>query len=206
MKSKKALLKKSQLYLILNRDSSSLKDLDFFQGQPGIVQLRDKLADAKQIFNLALKLSKFYRKTNTLFIVNNDPILALLSLADGVHLGQEDLALKAARCILGKDKLIGISCSNLKQALKAQNDGADYLGIGPIYKSPLKPRSKAIGLKVLRQLKKRIKIPYFAIGNINENNLTEILATQARRIAVSRAVLKTTHPKLTLKLLMERLK
>ena len=208
MKSRRALLKKSQVYLILDRIdlASGLSKFNFFGTKPGIVQLRDKVSGAAKIIDFALKLSKYYRKTKTLFIVNNDIRLAEISQADGVHLGQNDLALSSARKILGQDKLIGISCGNLSQALKAQAAGADYLGIGPIFKTPLKPRTAAIGLNVLRSLKEKIKIPYFAIGNIGINNLDEIIATKTQRIALCRAVLDAPNPKLAVKLLLEKLK
>jgi thiamine-phosphate pyrophosphorylase len=120
--------------------------------------------------------------------VNDYPDLAVFSGADGAHLGQEDMPLKKARSILGKDKIIGVSCHNLAQALKAQKQGADYIGIGPIYASATKPEYRPIGLKVLKQLKGKIKIPYFAIGNINKNNIAKIVSSGCRRVALSRAL------------------
>lgn len=208
MKSRRALLKKSQLYLILDGSISiaNLRDLNFFKNHPGIIQLRDKISDPDKVKELAIRLSRYYRNTKTLFIVNDDIKLAILAQADGVHLGQSDLELKAARKILGQNKIIGVSCSNLNQALKAQEAGADYLGIGPIYKTPLKLQTPAIGLSVLRTLKDKIKIPYFAIGNIRFDNLNKIVATQTRRIAVCRAVLNAPNPKLALNLFLEKLK
>ncbi|MBU0548294.1 MAG: thiamine phosphate synthase [Candidatus Omnitrophica bacterium] len=156
--------------------------------------MRDKVSDKSHVLSLANKLTKRLSKTKTLFIINDYIDVALLSGADGVHLGQQDLPLRQARKLLGKDKIIGISCHNLRQALKAQKEGADYIGIGPIYPSATKPEYRAIGLKVLRQLKDKIKIPYFAIGNIHADNIKEIIAAGARRIAVCRAILKANHP------------
>ena len=190
MKSRKNLLKKSLLYLIL--DKPGLAKFSF--NSVGVVQLRDKASAKSQVLNSALKLAKCLSKTKTLFIVNDYVDVALLSGSDGVHLGQDDLPLKQARSLLGKDKIIGISCHNLRQALKAQREGADYIGIGPVYPSDTKPEYKAIGLRVLRQLRGKIKIPYFAIGSINESNIKEITAAGARRIAVCRAILKADDP------------
>ncbi|MDD5129001.1 MAG: thiamine phosphate synthase [Candidatus Omnitrophica bacterium] len=190
MKSRKILLKKSLLYLIIDKPGyAKLSSCGV-----GIIQLRDKFSAKSQVLKSAVKLSKLLNGTKTLFIVNDYIDLALLSGADGVHLGQGDLPLKQARILLGKDKIIGISCHSLKQALKAQKDGADYIGIGPVYSTATKPEYRPIGLRVLRQLKGRIRIPYFAIGDVNEANLGQIIACGAKRIAVARAILKADNP------------
>jgi thiamine-phosphate pyrophosphorylase len=190
MKSRKILLRNSLLYLILDKPGFAKLD---FEGV-GIIQLRDKVSDKKKVLKSAVKLAKLLSKSKTLFIINDHIDLAVLSGADGLHLGQGDLRLKQARLLLGKDKLIGISCHNLSQAMKAQREGADYIGIGPVYPTATKPEYRPIGLKVLRQLKGRIKIPYFAIGNVNEGNLAKIIECGARRIAVRRCVLEAENP------------
>jgi len=201
MKSRKALLKKSQLYLILNQQNKLGKSLEKFcfklrNSGIDIVQLRVKLGEKKEILKLALKLSAFFAKSQTLFIVNDYIDVALFSNADGVHLGQSDASIKVAREILGKDKIIGISCHSLAQARKAEKEGADYIGIGPIYATPTKPEYRAIGLNTLYRLKDKIKIPYFAIGDIRQGNLKSAALSGARRIAVCRAILKSKNPKL----------
>ena len=155
---------------------------------------------------MAIKLARFLSKTKILFIVNDYIDVALICGADGVHLGQDDIPLKEARKLLGRDKIIGISCHNLSQALKAQKEGADYIGIGPIYPSATKPEYRAIGLRVLQQLKDKIKIPYFAIGNIHEGNIKEITASGARRIAVCRAILKADDPNHAASQLLKKIK
>lgn len=202
MKSKKILLKRSLLYLIL--DKPGLVRLPF--NVVGMVQLRDKISTKSQILNSAIKLAKRLSKSKTLFVINDYIDVALICGADGVHLGQDDIPLKAARSLLGSDKIIGISCHNLRQALEAQKEGADYIGIGPIYPSATKPEYRAIGLKALRQLKDKIKIPYFAIGDIHEGNIKEITAAGAKRIAVCRAILKAENPQRAANRLFEKLK
>ena len=167
MKSRKILLKRSLLYLITDKARLPRLSLDAI----GVIQLRNKLSAKSQVLRLAHKLAKRLSKTKTLFIVNDYIDIALLCGADGVHLGQEDIPLRQARKILGKDRIIGISCHSLAQALKAQKEGADYIGIGPIYATATKPEYRAVGLKVLRQLKDKIKVPYFAIGNIHQGNI-----------------------------------
>ncbi|TAM38832.1 thiamine phosphate synthase [bacterium] len=182
MKSRRSLLKRSRLCLILDKPGFDIRASGI-----GIIQLRDKISAKPDILKSALKLARRLRRSNTLLIVNDHPDLALLSGADGVHLGQADMPLDKARLILGKEMIIGVSCHNLAQALKAQKQGADYIGIGPIYATATKPEYKPIGLKVLKQLEGKIKIPYFAIGNINKNNIAKIISTGCRRAAVCRA-------------------
>jgi thiamine-phosphate pyrophosphorylase len=200
MKSRKSLLKKSRLYLILDRPSfskCSLKKINSLisGGAIGLIQLRDKSSTKAKVLKFAVELARQLTLTKTLFIINDYTDVAVAALADGVHLGQEDLSLKQARKILGQDKIIGISCHNLAQALQAQKDGADYIGIGPVFATATKPGCPGIGLKAAAELKAKIKIPFFAIGNICEDNLEEITGAGLRRIAVCRAILNAGNPK-----------
>ncbi|MDD5108971.1 MAG: thiamine phosphate synthase [Candidatus Omnitrophica bacterium] len=201
MKSRKHLLKKSQLYLILDKPTLGRRSLEniysaAWAGKIGLIQLRDKQGIKSDVLDLAIKLSRCLSRSKTLFIVNDYIDIAVASGADGLHLGQDDLPVKEARKILGQDKIIGISCHNLAQALKAQREGANYIGIGPVYSTATKPEYKPIGLRVLQQLKDKIKIPYFAIGDIHLGNIGEVIAAGARRIAVCRAILKANNPKM----------
>ncbi|MDP2928107.1 MAG: thiamine phosphate synthase [Candidatus Omnitrophota bacterium] len=211
MKLRKSLLKKSQLYLILDRPGFSRfslkKIISLVSGKEiGLIQLRDKSSAKADVLKFAIKLAKLLGLTKTLFIVNDYVDVAVACGADGVHLGQDDLSLKQARKILGKDKIIGLSCHNLRQALKAQKEGADYIGIGPIYATATKPGCPGIGLKAATELKAKIKIPYFAIGNIGEGNIKGITAAGIRRIAVCRAILEADDPKGAAKRLYKRLR
>jgi thiamine-phosphate pyrophosphorylase len=211
MKLRKSLLRKSHVYLILDRLKFSRfsfkKICSLISGKEiGLIQLRDKASTKADVFKFAIKLAKYLASTKTLFIVNDYVDVAVACAADGVHLGQEDLSLKQARRILGKNKIIGLSCHNLRQALKAQKEGADYIGIGPIYATVTKPEYKPIGLEALRELKDKIKIPYFAIGDIHVGNLREITAAGARRIAVCRGILEANDPKQAAKRLYKKLR
>lgn len=190
MKSKGLLLRKSLLYLILDRPVFPKGVL----GSVGIIQLRDKVSNRRRVFEQAAGLARSLAKSRTLFIVNDYADIALLSGADGVHLGQGDLPLKEARKMMGKGKIIGVSCHNLSQAVKAQEDGADYIGIGPVYRSATKPECEAIGIGELRRLRNKISIPYFAIGNINRENLGEVINAGCGRAAVCRAILEAGRP------------
>ena len=227
MKSRKNLLKRSQLYpvrsgaprrgtsngvyLILDRQIFGRRSLKKIysavsDGKIGLIQLRDKKSSKSDVLDFAIKLSKHLARSKALFIVNDYVDVALASKADGVHLGQEDLPISEARKILGKDKLIGISCHNLRQALEAQKNGADYIGIGPVYATATKPEYQPIGLKVLRQLKNKIKIPYFAIGDIREANIKNIVSAGATRVAVCRAILKSKNIQQTARELLSELR
>lgn len=200
MKSRKRLLRKSQLYLILDKQAFGKRSLKNIYsaacaGKIDLIQLRDKQSPKSVVLSLAIKLAKRLNRSKTLFIVNDYVDLVVPSGADGLHLGQDDLPINEARKILGKDYIIGISCHSLKQALKAQEEGADYIGIGPVYRTATKPDYQPIGLKTLSRLKDKIRIPYFAIGDIGLKNIKEIIAAGAKRVAVCREILKAKNQK-----------
>jgi thiamine-phosphate pyrophosphorylase len=162
----------------------------------GFIQLRDKESGKKQILETALILKKQLGRRKSIFIVNDHVDIAVLAGADGVHLGQDDLPLPAARKILGKDKIIGVSCLSLKQALLAQEQGADYLGVGAVFATATKPESEPLGLQLLRSVTERINIPVFAIGGIKENNACDLLSFGASGVAVSSAICCARDPAL----------
>jgi thiamine-phosphate pyrophosphorylase len=196
MRSKKALLKRSALYVILDKDvlgrrppeqsAVRLRDTGV-----DIVQLRDKSSDKRAVFEEAKRLHRIYAGSKTLFLINDHLDIALALGCDGVHLGQCDMPVEAARRILGREKIIGISCNTLLQALDAQNKGADYIGIGPIFPTSTKPGEKAIGLELIRQCKKMI--PFFAIGGIDTRSIQPVLNAGAQRVCVCRAILKARN-------------
>jgi len=199
MKSKKRLLRESRLYLILDKKALGRKPLpavlnNLKNSGIDVIQLRDKASRKIEVLKAAFSLKKLLSGAKTLFIINDHADIAAICAADGVHLGQCDIPIRTARRMLGKNKIIGISCHSLKQALAAQRNGADYIGIGPIFSTPTKPEYKPIGLKELAKLRGRIRIPYFAIGDINKSNLKSLLAAGADRAAFCRAILKAKNP------------
>lgn len=202
MESRKRLLKRSRLYLILDKKTIGRQSPAAVAGKIkntgiNIIQLRDKSGDKAQILKEASLVRKALLKTKTLFIINDYLDIAKIADSDGVHLGQRDTSIEIARRILGKGKIIGISCHNLKQALDAQKRGADYIGIGPIFKTPTKPQYKAVGLRLIKEVKNKISIPFFAIGDINKDDLSKVLLSGARRVAICRAILKAKNPLFT---------
>ncbi len=195
MKSKKALLKNSVLCVILDRDISGARPMKqtaaiLRDSGADIVQLRDKRSDKRAVYEEAERLRPLFAGTKTLFIINDYADIALSLDCDGVHLGQRDMPLEAARGILGRKKIIGISCSTITQALEAQKNGADYIGIGPVFVTSTKPEAEAVGLKLLRECAQKIRIPFFAIGGINNRSLPAVLTAGAGRICMCRAILK----------------
>ena len=159
-----------------------------------VIQLRDKALDDRPLLKRARLLRGLTSRSNTLFIMNDRPDLAVLSRADGVHLGQEELAVKDARTIVGPDALIGVSTHTIEQARQAVLDGANYLGVGPTFPSGTKRFERFPGLELLRAVAEEIRLPAFAIGGICRANLDEVLAAGFTRIAVSEAVASAEDP------------
>jgi thiamine-phosphate pyrophosphorylase len=198
MSSKRKWLKKYRLCVVVNRpffkDSRDLVKAVQKISAAGkvIIQLRDKISDKSEVFKTALAIKKVLRKSSNIFIVNDHADIAKLANADGVHLGTSDLPLAAARKLLGRGKIIGCSCANLKQVLLGQDQGADYLGLGAIFSTATKPESAPLGLSKLKALKNKIKIPIFAIGGINETNIKEVLSLGVQGVAISSAICKAS--------------
>lgn len=194
MTPRKKLLKKSRLYIILDQQAAAGKPLEklacaLIRAGAGIVQLRDKRAGLRELVEEAGMLARIFAAGATLFIINDRADIARIVGADGVHLGQYDGSIALARRILGPDKIIGRSCHSLKQSLDAQREGADYIGIGPVYATPTKPEYKPIGVETIARVREKVRIPFFAIGDINLKNVAAVREAGARRIAVCRAVL-----------------
>lgn len=196
MISKKKLLKKSKLYVILDRDLWDDRKLSgvfkkIKDQKIDIIQLRDKASPKIKVLKLALRLKQLLNKKNIIFIINDYPDIAKIVNAEGLHIGQADLDIKEARNIVGYNRIIGVSCHNLKDLIAAYKMGADYLAIGPIFPTSLKPVEKPLGLDILNKINKMsLPVPVFAVGGINENNLNLVLRTGIKRIAVSSAICK----------------
>lgn len=193
MKLKKRLLAGSKLYVIIDRKICADKPLDSLARKVAscgadIIQLRDKESPKESVLKAAYAIRKTLFNKKTIFIVNDYIDIAKITDADGLHLGQGDSSVGIARRILGKDKIIGVSCKNVMQARIAQKQGADYIGVGPIFATPTKPQAKPVGLSLIAKIKKSVPIPFFVLGGINKNNLKDIRAYGVERIAVCSAV------------------
>jgi thiamine-phosphate pyrophosphorylase len=180
------LLQKIKLYSITSdRTDLSLEDQveQACQGGADAVQFRDKSASAKKIIDIAQRLRDICKKFKVLFILNDRPDLANFVGADGVHLGQDDAPVELARQIMGPGKIVGCSVHSLGQAAAAQEAGADYIAVGPIYSTPNKTGEKPSGVDIIRMIKKRVRVPVIAIGGIGPDNISEVLSAGADGIA-----------------------
>jgi thiamine-phosphate pyrophosphorylase len=159
-----------------------------------MIQLRDKRLADRELLARARQLREAIRGSRTLAVVNDRPDVARLVGADGVHLGQEDLSVKDVRAIVGTEMLVGVSTHNIDQARAAVVDGANYLGAGPTFASRTKSFGSLAGLDYLRQVAAEITLPTLAIGGINIDNLSDVLATGISRVAVGAAVTEADNP------------
>ncbi len=170
-----------------------------------MIQYRCKEGTDQEKLKQAKKLADICKSNDALFIINDRLDIALAVNADGVHLGQNDIPTEIARKLLGFEKLIGRSTHSLKQLQKAEEEGCDYIGIGPVYETTTKPTAKPIDFKSLIEVTNKTSLPYFAIGGINNSNLSEITSIGIKRIAVSNAIMHSKDPSLATKELIKKL-
>ena len=175
------------------------------RGGASVVQVRDKRATDQELLRQACELLPITRRLGVPLIVNDRPRVAKEVGADGVHLGQEDGSLSEARSLLGEEALIGRSTHSPEQALAAEKEGFDYIGVGPIYATPTKPGRSATGLEFIRFAAANLRVPFVAIGGIGETNLDEVLEAGALRVAFVRALLGRTDPEEAAKKLMAKI-
>jgi thiamine-phosphate pyrophosphorylase len=154
------------------------------QGGAKILQLRVKGMIPRDFLQLARETRALTRSHDCRFIVNDRVDIALASDADGVHLGQEDLPLHAARKLMG-EKIIGISTHDIAQALEAERGGADYIGFGPMFETRTKETGYSTrGFDMLREVRQAVKLPIVAIGGITESNVQEVWQAGADSAAI----------------------
>jgi len=164
------------------------------RGGADLIQWRDKLSSDGEFLDMAKSLRSCTREENALFVINDRVEIALQVGADGIHVGHEDTPVRQVRERVGPDMLIGRSTHSLEEALQAEADGADYLGVGPVFQTPTKPDYQPVGLELVRQVAPKIRIPWFAIGGIDLQNLPLVLSSGAARVAVVRAVSAASDP------------
>ncbi len=170
-----------------------------------IVQLREKEMPERRLVELGRRVRVWTREADAVFIMNDRADLAVATDADGVHVGQEELPVKEARAVVGPHRLVGVSTHSIEQARQAVLDGADYLGVGPVFPSATKKFESLAGLELVRQIAAEISLPWFAIGGINSENIAAVLEAGATRIAVSHAILSVDDPGSVTSTLCERL-
>jgi thiamine-phosphate pyrophosphorylase len=192
----KALLRTPFLCVITDESMNpvSLAD-EALRGGAAMIQLRHKTASGRELFSWAQEIRKLCRKYEALFFVNDRLDIALACAADGVHLGQEDIPARTARTIAGNTMLVGISATSVEEALKAQEEGADYIGLGHIFPTVSKEKHHPpLGIETLEKASSLLSIPIVAIGGITIENAPALVAAGAGGIAVISAVSRAASP------------
>jgi len=159
-------------------------------GGADVLQLRDKEAPSGRLYQEAMQLRKITRDAKVPFIVNDRLDIALAVDADGVHVGQSDLPASVARRILGPGKILGVSVDTVEQAILAEKDGADYLGVGPVFEARgTKPDTgEPMGIDCIARIRRHCRLPIVAIGGINAENAGKVREAGADAVAVISAI------------------
>lgn len=165
-----------RLYLVTDRNCLQQQTLEqaveqAILGGVTLVQLREKAIANKDFYERALRIKAICHHYNVPLLINDRVDIALAVEADGVHIGQSDLPCSVVRQILGKDKIIGVSARTAQQAIQAQADGADYLGVGAMFATSTKQDAKTVSVETLNDIRQSVSIPIVAIGGINHTTL-----------------------------------
>ena len=182
------------IYLVT--DHNCLQGRDFLgcienalQGGVTLVQLREKNVDGGIFLQRAIAVKNLCDKYNVPLLINDRIDVALACKAAGVHLGQDDIPPSAARAILGPDAIIGVSAHSCEEALAAEKDGADYLGVGAVFPTNSKDDASEVGLNMLKEIRQISKLPIVGIGGINAENYTQVRAAGAQGAAIISGIL-----------------
>ncbi|MDR2873377.1 MAG: thiamine phosphate synthase [Methanobrevibacter sp.] len=189
------------LYLITNRNNKT--EEEFFNiikssilGGASILQLREKIAGSKEFYEISNKVKKLTNFYNIPLIINDRVDIAISVNADGVHVGDEDIDCNIMREKIGFNKIIGVSASNVEDAIIAEKNGADYIGSGAIFPTKTKDTNE-ISINELKKIVNSVKIPVVAIGGINKENVSLLKNTGIKGVAVISSVMESKNPKKT---------
>lgn len=182
-----------QLYAVTDRAWTGNKTLyeqikEALENGVTCVQLREKNLDEASFIEEAKKISVLCRQYNTPFIVNDNVNVAIASNADGIHIGQEDMGLKDVREIVGENMIIGISAHTVEEAKFAQENGADYIGIGAVFETSTKNDVDVIPYEKVKSICDAVDIPKLAIGGINAENILKLKGSGIDGVAVVSAI------------------
>ncbi len=200
------------LYLITDRKLAPDGDIvsvveDALKAGVRLVQLREKDLSGRELLTLAKVLRAMTRAYGAKLFINERVDIALMVQADGVHLGVKGIPPRDARVILGDNSLIGVSAHSLEEALKAEEGGADFITIGPLYFTPSKAAwGEPVGIKLLKEVKKKVNVPVFGIGGINKDKVKEVVKAGAFGVAVISAVVASKDVKKSAISLLKELK
>ncbi|GIM29605.1 thiamine-phosphate synthase [Clostridium polyendosporum] len=189
-----------KLYLVTDRKIIGERDFVWaieqaILGGATLVQLREKDLSTLQFYNVAKDVKELTSKYNIPLIINDRLDIALAVDADGLHIGQDDMPLEIARKLLGEGKIIGLSTSTIEEAKLAQEQGADYIGVGAVFPTTTKNDADAVSLEQLKEIKETVKIPVVAIGGINEENYKLPMNCGIDGVAVISAILGKSNIK-----------
>jgi len=182
------------LYLVTDRDVLKGRDLILsveaaILGGVTLIQLREKDISSLEFYDIAVKVKELTDKYSIPLIINDRVDVAIAIDAAGVHLGQSDFPCDVARKIMGTNKIVGISTGTLAEAILAEKQGADYVGVGAVFPTGTKLDAEVVSINVLKDIKQAIKIPVVAIGGINEKNYNLLKNTGIDGIAIISAIL-----------------
>lgn len=182
------------IYLVTDRDLMSTETLEeaveeAIKGGCTLVQLREKDCSSLDFYNTAVNVKKITDKYNVPLLINDRLDIALAVDAAGVHVGQSDLPCSVVRKIMGEDKIIGVSAGNLDDALRAQEDGADYLGVGAMYATGTKKDAKPTSMDELKKIRENISIPIVVIGGINKDRIEDFKGIGIDGLAIVSAII-----------------
>ena len=189
------------LYLVTNRDlSCGRSTVEVVEaavaGGVSCVQLREKHCSTREFITQARALKPFLKSKQIPLIINDRLDVALAVEADGLHLGQQDMTISDARTISGTSLIIGISAESVDDAIRAEKEGADYIGISPVFATPTKSdTAPPLGLEGVKTIRKMIAIPIVGIGGINRHNALSVITAGADGIAVVSAIVGAKNPK-----------
>ncbi|MEJ8554135.1 thiamine phosphate synthase [Tepidibacter sp. Z1-5] len=182
------------LYIVT--DSNILDGRDFYEciedalrGGVKTIQLREKYATGAEFLQKAIKLRKLTKKYNAMFIVNDRVDIAMISNADGIHVGQSDIPVSYVKSIVGNDMVVGVSVSNVEEAKTAKLNGADYIGVGAMFNTTTKSDAKSVSIEELKNIRKKVGIPIVVIGGIQLDNIASLIACDVQGYAVISAIL-----------------
>jgi thiamine-phosphate pyrophosphorylase len=189
-------LRAARLYVIVTESLASADALtaarEAVAGGADVIQMREKEMEDGAFHGRAEAMARICREGGALFLVNDRPHIATLVEADGIHVGQGDLPAHLARRCLGPGRILGRSTNAPDRAEAAVREGADYLGVGPVWETRTKAHRGAVGLGYVRWAAANVPIPFFAIGSVKRQSLPEVLDAGARRVAVCTAIIGAT--------------
>lgn len=176
------------------------------EGGITFLQLREKHLSEEEFLREAVEIKRLTDQYQIPFVINDNIEIAQKAGADGVHVGQDDMPVEEVRKILGEDKIIGVSAHNVEEAVRAEQGGADYLGVGAVHTTTTKENTSAVSMEEMKKICQTVSIPVVAIGGIKKNNMNVLSGTGVDGIAVVSAIFAAKNIKEETKELLEAVK